>query len=261
MSRLIKFPIPLAKAALAASMLLICPVSLVAGDDAVSPEAVKILKQSMSYLAGLQQFGLVTDNSIDVVMVDGQKIQIDNASAVTVQRPNKLHARRLGEFADEEFFYDGKQLSLHFPKAGVYATVDAPDTLEGMLDFARLSLDIYAPAGDFIVADAFDILMDGVTTGFVIPNPKGVFIEGVACDHVAFSKGGVVDFQVWIQRGEKPLPRKLVITSRDMVNAPEYSVVIREWNLEPDVSAGQFTLEAPEDDMNIEFILLDEAGQ
>lgn len=250
-----------ATAVLTLAALLACPAGLFAGEGAVEPEAVKILKKSMEYVAGLQQFGLETENAVDIVMIDGQKIQIDHASAVTIQRPNKMHAKRLGEFADEEFFYDGKTLALHYPEAGYYAVVEAPGTLEGMLDFARMSLDIYAPAGDLIVPGAFDILMEGVTSGFVVPNPRGVMIDGAVCDHVAFSKEGIIDFQLWIEQGDKPLPRKLVITSRDMVSAPEYTVFIRDWNLNPDVPEGQFTLEAPDDAMNIEFIILDEAGQ
>jgi hypothetical protein len=58
---------------------------------------------------------------------------------------------------------DGKSLTLFEPGAKAYAQVAAPATLEEMVDFARLKLDIVAPAGDLIVKDAYNVLMDGVT--------------------------------------------------------------------------------------------------
>ena len=89
-----------------------------------------------------------------------------------------------------------------------------------MLDFARTKLDIVAPAGDLIYRNAYDILMTEVTDGFVVG--KAV-IEGVRCDHLAF-RAPHVDLQIWIQEGSEPLPRKLVITTRDLANAPQFAV-------------------------------------
>ncbi|HYO28597.1 MAG TPA: DUF2092 domain-containing protein, partial [Azonexus sp.] len=56
------------------------------------------------------------------------------------------------------------------PGEKYFATVPAPATLEQMLDFARTTLDIVAPAGDLLYANAFEILMDNVTSGFVVGN-------------------------------------------------------------------------------------------
>ena len=256
MSKIKRISVSAVRVILASSLLAVVPVWLSAGQAELDPEAVELLRKSTSYVAGLQHFGLETHSAIEVVLVDGQKIQFDTAIAATVQRPNKLYAVRLGDLVEQEFFYDGQTLTLHQIDAGYYATVDAPDTLEGMLDFARDSLDIVAPAGDFIYANAFDILMEDLTSGFVV-GPS--FVEGVICDHLAFSKPGT-DFQVWIQQGEQPLPRKIVITSRDIVNAPQFTVQIRDWNLTPGVSAEQFRFVQPDEAQAIEFILLDADG-
>ncbi len=117
----------------------------------------------------------------------------------------------------------------------------APDTLEGMLDFARTSLDIVAPAGDLLYKNAYDILMDGVTEGFVVG--KAV-IEGVRCDHLAF-RAPHVDWQIWIQEGAQPLPRRMVITTRDLPNAPQFAVTVTKWNLQPRFDAQTFGFTPP----------------
>ncbi|WP_428442365.1 DUF2092 domain-containing protein [Photobacterium sagamiensis] len=61
-----------------------------------------------------------------------------------------------------------------------------------------------------------------MTVGYVVG--KSV-IEGVRCDHLAF-RSPYVDWQLWVQEGSEPLPRKLVITSRDVVNAPQFAVLM-----------------------------------
>jgi hypothetical protein len=119
-----------------------------------------------------------------------------------------------------------------------------------MLDFARDRLDIVAPAGDFVHANAYDILMQDVTAAFVVG--KAV-IEGVRCDHLAFRNPGV-DWQLWVQEGAQPLPRKLVITSTDVPGTPQFSVVLTKWSLAPTFGAGFFDFTAPKDARRIDFL-------
>lgn len=72
--------------------------------------------------------------------------------------------------------------------------------------------DVLAPAGDFIAEDAHRRLMAAATSGFVVG--KSV-IDGVRCDHLAF-RGPDIDWQIWIEDGDRPLPRKYVITTLDV---------------------------------------------
>jgi hypothetical protein len=110
-----------------------------------------------------------------------------------------------------------------------------------MLHFARTKLDIVAPASDLLYKDAYDVLMDGVTDGFVVG--KAV-IEGGRCDHLAF-RAPHVDLQVWVQEGGQPLPRRFVITTRDLPNAPQFAVTITKWNLKPEFGAQTFSFTPP----------------
>lgn len=241
------------KAATALLCMAITP-SLWASESTLDPTAVARLQASMDYVSKLQNFSLLSTSTIEVVLEDGQKLQFDNAIKATVQRPNKFHAVRLGDLVDQEFFYDGQTLTLQDSTAGFHATVDAPDTLEGMLDFARDSLDIVAPAGDLIYSDAFEKLMDGVTSAM---NLGPAYVEGQICDHLAFSAPEhQTDWQIWVQRGEKPLPCRIVITSREILNAPQFAVHIREWDLDPDSPKQLFEFNEQDSSTEIEFILV-----
>jgi hypothetical protein len=46
------------------------------------------------------------------------------------------------------------------------------------------------------------------------------------------------DWQIWIESGAKPIPRKYVITSKGIAEAPQYTLRIREWKT--DVPADAF---------------------
>jgi hypothetical protein len=216
----------------------------------IAPEAQQLLKASTDFLANQKQFSAETRNTLEVVLKSGQKIEFNHTARMSAQRPDKLRAERTGDLVDQVFYYDGKSLTLHNPKDKAYAQVAAPNTLEAMLEFARTKLDIVAPAGDLLNKNAYDILMDGVTDGFVVG--KAV-IEGARCDHLAF-RAPHVDLQIWIQEGAQPLPRKLVITTRDLPNAPQFAVTVTQWNLKPTFGAQTFTFTPPAGTKKIDFL-------
>ena len=241
-----------------AALVLTCamPATAPAQAAGVEPEATRILRRMTDYVGGLQRFSFDTENSLETVLVSGQRIQFDGATRVTVRRPNRLYAERSGDIISQSFYYDGKTLTLYNPAENYYARASAPSTIEGMLDFARDSLDVVAPAGDLLFADAYARLTQDVTSGFVVG--KAV-VAGVRCDHLAFS-GPVVDWQIWIQDGERPLPRKYVITTKDLAGWPQFTVVARSWNLAPDVDDSRFNFAPPPGAQQIEFLQLSHTG-
>lgn len=169
-------------------------------------------------------------------MFTGQKIEFKHSSRQSVQRADKLCAERHGEL-EQTFVYDGCKLMLFDTAASVYASVAAQATLEAMLDFARTQLDIAAPAGDLVYQNAYEILTAELLSGVVVG--KAV-IEGVRCDHLAL-RGPVTDLQPWIQEGAQPLPRRMLITTRDLFNAPQYAVTMTRWDLQPRFDDQTFT--------------------
>jgi hypothetical protein len=243
---------------LAATVARCCALAAVAGfalaaqaqPAGIAPEAQRLLKASTDFLASQKQFSAETRNTLEIVLKSGQKIEFNHTARMAAQRPNKLRAERTGDLVNQVFVYDGKSLTLANPQDKVYAQVAAPDTLEAMLEFARTKHDIVAPAGDLLNKNAYEILMDGVTDGFVVG--KAV-IEGVRCDHLAF-RAPHVDLQIWIQEGAQPLPRRLVITTRDLENAPQFAVTVTKWNLKPTFGAQTFSFTPPAGAKKVDFL-------
>ena len=216
----------------------------------IDPMAQTLLKASTDFVASQKQFNVDTRNALEVVLKNGQKLEFNHTTRQSVQRPDKLRSERAGDLVNQVFIYDGKSLMLHNLTDKVYSQVAAPDSLEAMLDFARTKLGVVAPAGDLIYKNAYEVLMDGVTDGMVVG--KAV-IEGVRCDQLAF-RAPHVDWQIWIQEGAQPLPRRLVLTTRDLANAPQFAVTITNWNLKPTFDANTFSFTPPADLKKVDFL-------
>ena len=232
------------------------PTASLAQFSAVDSEAIELLRRTTDYLEGFKQFRVDTDTTIECVLETGQKLQFDHRASTTVQRPNKMRAERVGDLITQIFYYDGKSLTMSLPDEGYYATSAAPPAIEAMLDFARHSLDIVAPAGDLVYKNAFERLTEDLTTAFVVG--KSV-VRGVRCDHIAF-RNSEVDWQIWIQEGDKPLPRKFIVTSKKMVQSPQFTVELLQWEATPKVSEAMFNFVPEKNQTQIDFLTVPPAG-
>jgi hypothetical protein len=189
---------------------------------------------------------------LEAVLTSGQKLQYDSPATLMVSRPNKLRAHRKGDLANQEFFYDGKSLTLYNPGENLYATTAAPATIDEMLDFAREKLDVIAPAADLLYKNAAEKMLKEASSGFVVGQS---IVGSVKCTHLAF-RGAEVDWQIWIEDGSRPLPRKFMLTSKQISGAPQFTVLIRNWDVAPKLTDQEFSFTAPKGAKKIEFLKL-----
>ena len=232
-------------AALCALGVIVLSVTIATGvqaqSPAVDPTATQILQRMTDYLGGLKQFSVHTQNTLEDVLDSGHRVDFDVSAKVIVSRPNKLHAARKGELIDQDFYYNGKTLTLYNPSDKVYATEPAPGTIEEMLDFARESLGLIIPVADLVYRNAFPLLMQDVNMAVVVGKS---FINGVRCDHLIFSRPGV-DFQVWVADSGKPLPYKYVVTDTGTPALLSITTVMGDWKVAPAVADTTFTFVPP----------------
>lgn len=213
------------------------PVAYAGGDD-----ALKILKGMSDYVASQKTISLSYDSDIEVITPEIEKIQFASSGAVLISRPDKLHATRTGGYADIEFIADGKTASLLGKNMNAYIQVDAPGSLDQLVDKLRNEYSVALPGADLLLANAFDVMSADVESSAHIG--RGV-VNGFECEHLAF-RDDETDWQIWIQVGDAPIPRKYVITSKIETGAPQYTLVIREWKTDVQPSADAFVFKAPE---------------
>jgi hypothetical protein len=224
----------------------------------VDPEADKILHSMADYVAGLKAFTVSYDAENEVVDTDGQKLQYSASGSVAVERPGGLKISRKGSFVDAVLTFDGKTISIYDEKANAYGQLESPGpTIDDAVGEVRAATGFDASGADLFAADSYAVLTEDVTKGVHVGTG---LVDGVECDHLAF-RNPRVDWQIWVQKGEQPLPLKYVITSKWVTGAPQYSVRLSDWNVAPQIDAAQFTFAAPEGARKLEQISADQIGE
>jgi len=221
-----------------------------AQQPSVDPKARSLLKGMSDFLVGQQEFSVQTDGSTEVVLQTGEKVEYDYSSTVRLKRPDKLRSDRHGEIADVEFYYDGRSFALFGKNRHYYATADAPPTLDEAIDAAREKLGVEAPGADLLYSNPYQVLMEDVVSGTYLGMSP---VNGVPCHHLAF-RGNETDWQIWIEDGPKPVPRKFMIVSKKVQREPEFSVEFSQWDLSPRLDDAVFHFIPPRDAKRIDFL-------
>jgi hypothetical protein len=209
--------------------------------DSIDPHADAVLKAMSSYLGGTKAFSADADIGFEVVTRNGQKLQLSSSAALVVRRPARFHIERNGMIAEAAFIFDGKTLTLYGKKSNVYAQMDVTGTIDDAIRAYELETGIPAPGADLLFADPYAILSSGVKSSTYIGT---AYVSGVECHHLAFREDDV-DWQLWVQTGDRPLPMKYVITTKWHAGAPQYELVFRDWVVNPRINDRQFTFSAP----------------
>jgi hypothetical protein len=206
------------------------------GAQADEVDAKNLLKAMSNYMAAQKAISFGFDANLEVITKDNQKLALASSGAITLNRPDKIRARRAGGHADVEMLFDGKTLTLSGKIANLYTQIDVPGTVDNLIDELREKYKRPLPAADLLLSNAYDELMADVTD--VKDLGSGV-IDGVECDYLAFRKEAV-DWQIWIAQGDNPYPCRYVITSKDIPHSPQYSIQIRDWKTGSAVAADDF---------------------
>lgn len=212
----------------------------------VDPSAVQAIQGMSKYLTSLPRFQLATEGSTDVVTADGQRIQMDGSTTYFAKKPG-IVIKYLSDKKQRNFYYDGKQFTEYSPNLGYYSTVPAPATNREFLDTVYDKYGIRLPLEDlFRWNDENAQRAENFKAGY---NLGTVTLDGVKTTHYAFREPDV-DWEVWIQDGDKPLPLKLSIVDRTDPARPAFTTRLK-WTLSPAFADSDFTFKPGPDAMKI----------
>jgi hypothetical protein len=213
----------------------------------VDQTAVQAIQAMSKYLSSLNSFRLDTDGSLDVVTADGQRIQMDGSTVYEVKKPGFV-IKYTSDKKLRNFYYDGKQFTVYSPNLGFYASVPAPPTNREVLDAIYNRYGIRLPLEDlFRWNDSNAQRIENFRAAF---NLGTVTLGGVKTTHYAFREPDV-DWEIWIQDGDKPLPLKLSIVDRTDPARPAFTTRLK-WTVNPALNASDFTFVPGPDAMKIQ---------
>jgi hypothetical protein len=213
----------------------------------VEPEAVAALQRMSAYLQTLDGFDLTTNSSLDLVNDHGERLTLGGSAHYKFRRPNGFVIDVKTDYKNRRFYYDGKQFTIYAPDFGFYAQAPAPATVRETLDELSTKYGVTLPLEDlFLWADPANKRVESLTSAFLVGTAT---VDGADTDHYAFREGEK-DWQLWIQQGDKPFPRKLVIIDHTDPANPTFDARLT-WKPGAIPTSDQFVFKPAKDDKHI----------
>jgi hypothetical protein len=207
----------------------------------VASGAEDTMRRMSAFLSQVRAFSLEAEEAFDAEYARAYRIQLTNTRKIFVERPGRFATVVQGDIADRASYYDGKTLTVLHPMSNTYATAAMPGTIDAALDNLAREYGFALPLSDVMYADPYTTLMTDVLYGKYLGVHQAA---GVPCHHLTFGEAGV-EWQIWIDAGPQPLPRKLTIAYWDQPGVPQYRATIQRWDLQPKLSAAQFQFAPP----------------
>lgn len=220
------------------SAVFLLPISSVsASPEPHGNRAVLILKTMSDYITQQKTVELSFDSGIEIITPELEKIQFTSSGKAHLSRPDKLQAHRMSGHAHVSLFFDGKSVSIYEKQSHGYVQYDAPGTVDQLVEALGQGQGVALPGADLLLTNVYDVLMADVLESKYIG--QGI-VDGRACDHLAF-RNFDTDWQLWVEAGDNPVPCKMVITSKTMNSAPQYTLLIKRWKSGISVGDDSFT--------------------
>lgn len=226
------------------------------GSRLVDPRADELVRGMSDRLARAEAFAFEAEEVYDEVPEHSPRQQLTSKRGVVLRRPNRLAGDATGDAIHRSIYYDGRTFSAIDREQNVWASGTVPPTIDEALDWVFDQTGTVLPLADFLYTDAYSRLMESVQRGVYL----GIHdVAGVPCHHLSFEQA-TIDWQLWIDAGPEPLPRKLVIAYKTEDEVPQYAVTIRKWNLQAKVPDHLFRFDPPEGAMRVAVAAFAPAG-
>lgn len=224
--------------------------------DPDAPDPFDTLRTMTDYIDGLDQFTFTAIAEMDDVLDNGDVVQMSTRRTVSVDRGgNRIAVITNGDEQDRRGLYDGKTFTVLDRIGNRYVALDMPATIPEMLDTLARDYGFSPPLVDLVYPDSYDGMVRRVETGQYLGIHR---VEGYQSHHLAFTSAAV-DWEIWIQTGNKPFPRKVVITYKNQPGSPRYIASLPRWSDTTGPLA--FKLDIPADAEKVEILpVTDEDG-
>lgn len=232
---------PLGAVAVIGCLSLAEPAAAQASKQTIDSAAVQAATKMGEALRGLKSFQVTSDVTLSA-MEDGQRAESKMTVTYKVRRPDAFVIDAVSDRKARRFIYDGKSFTVFAPKVGYFATVSAPATINETAELVYATYGVALPLADLFYWGEGASPADGVTFARKVGSER---VGGVDTDHYAFSNGEI-DWQIWIQRGAQPLPRRVVITTLGDEAKPTYDATL-SWTTNATFAADTFTFTPAKD--------------
>lgn len=224
-----------------------------AAEVLIEPEAADPVRRMVQTLHDAQRLAYDAETEYDAVQADGESIEFGSRSETTIRRPDRAAGRSWSrEGRRLRWAWDGKTIGVYDETANVYATAAHTGDIDSLIDFLRDDVGLKLPIVDLFSLELRQLLIDGVVEARYVGKET---LDGVECDHVALRSRTRAGIQLWIERSEESLPRRVVITYEGAEGSPQFRARLDDWDLSPSARDSRFELDPPKGAKLVPFVL------
>ena len=228
------------------------PPPAAAATQAVDPAAVAAAKRMGEYLRTLTSFEVVSDAAVEKVLDEGDKATFAQRDTYKVRRPDAFFVETQSDRQHRRYFYDGRTFTVYAPRAGVFAKGPAPATIQATLAQIYKDFGIALPLADLFTWGVEESPPGPVQRAMHVGAAK---LNGVDTDQYLF-RGPKQQWQIWIERGARPLPRRVSIVTLDDPAKPAFNADLT-WNTAVSFPPQTFAFQPPSSAKPIAMKLID----
>jgi hypothetical protein len=207
----------------------------------IDPKADQVLRHMSDTLAQHPTFGFTASDYIDKRLDTGQTVRFFREIDIQVKRPNRIYARILGDAMDRTIWYAQDTLTVLDNLKIQYAKLKVPNRIDDMFDFIMEEYGLTVPVADLLFENPYAILTESIRTGVYQGLDK---VDSYSCHHLSFQQE-YIDWQIWIDAGESPVPRKILIIHTSDPGQPRYCITLKNWNLRANLPEKGFQANLP----------------
>ena len=217
---------------------------------APTPDAKQILQQMCDFLKNQAKFSFKAEVYDDQVYAGGRKLQYGLDVEAFFQHPDKLRINGDGDLESKQLIYDGKTLTLYDQDKNHYGTIEVAGDIDAALEKASKDYGLHVGLAELGANRLAEHADKGLANALYVGESK---LRGVRCHHLAFDKKEV-HYQLWVEAGDKPLLRKVVVTQKNLPYAPQWTAYLSDWNFAPQLADNLFTFTPPPGAQKVQFI-------
>jgi hypothetical protein len=217
---------------------------------APEPDPRQVLQKMCDFLKNQKQFTYKAEVDDDQVFSGGKKLQFSIDMETFVRRPDRLRVNAAGDLVNKQFYFDGQTITLYDQNDNVYGVLPVPPNIEGALEKASKDFGVRVALTDLASPRLCDHIGKRIKHSLYVGLSR---VRGVPCHHLSFD-GDQAQLQVWVDAGDQPLPRKVVLTYKKAPGSPQWTAYLTGWNLSPQLPDSLFTFTPPPGAEKIKFV-------
>lgn len=210
------------------------------GNDAgpVIPAQVDTILRSMSdLLASAKGLSLRAEIVHDDALESGLLIQRNALLEVVADRPAHIHGMLTEGNERRKLWSDGKTATLYDVTRKVFTRTKVSGEIGPTLDLLAEKYGLSLPLADLFYENPYEVLTANIGRAYYIGHSK---VDGVTCHQLAVTQEAI-DWQLWVDAGVRPVPRRLVLVYKLLPGSPRYMATVTSLDLRSSPMPGSFT--------------------